>query len=248
MPVRLYTRMLSSMPQRHIEFERCFNFRDLGGYATADGHRVRWGRLFRGMTPEYMTEADVTLAREQLSIRKVIDLRRPTEPGMDSGPLGKAPNSRALIEFADVRAHPELRTLPPEEVLAHGLQFNATRIIEAIEFLIDGEGATLFHCHTGKDRTGLLTVVLLKLLGVSDEDVVEDYLHSVAGLETMLEHGLPLFAPDAPEFARLPPAESWVRALLIALEKYGGAEAYLKAAGASDGLLARFRESLIESV
>src|SRR5688572_29973885 len=73
---------------RHLSFERCFNFRDIGGYTTEDGRRVKWRRLFRSMTPQWMTPADVAEARD-LGIELVVDLRGPRDDS--SGPLGEAP-------------------------------------------------------------------------------------------------------------------------------------------------------------
>jgi protein-tyrosine phosphatase len=235
------------MPDRHIQFERCFNFRDLGGYETADGHHVRWRRLYRSMTPEYMTELDLTFARERLGLRKVIDLRRPADEHMGSGPLGEPPVLRRLVTLADARGFPELRALPYDQNLARGIELNGPHFVQALAFLADGgEGAALFHCHTGKDRTGQLAAVLLKLLGVSDRDVIEDYMHSVAGFAAMRAVGLPIFPDDAPSIAKTPPEEGWIRLLLAKLESLGGVEAYLKTAGASDDLLSRFRENVLE--
>jgi hypothetical protein len=65
------------MPEREITFEGTMNFRDLGGYAGADGRTVRWRRLFRGMTPEWMTDADVERAQRDLGVTLVLDLRGP---------------------------------------------------------------------------------------------------------------------------------------------------------------------------
>ena len=235
------------MPDRHIQFERCFNFRDLGGYAAAEGRRVRWRRLFRSMTPEYMTEADVAFARGELGLRRLIDLRRPADEHMSSGPLGNPPVERRLVILADARGFPELKTLPYEQNLARGIELNGPLFVEALSFLAaEDDGAALFHCHTGKDRTGQVAAVILKLLGVSDEDVVDDYLYSVAGFSAMRAAGLPIFPDDAPSIAKTPPEEGWVRLLLARLEAMGGVEAYLKAAGATDELLGRFRQSLLE--
>jgi protein-tyrosine phosphatase len=235
------------MPDRHIEFERCFNFRDLGGYEAAGGRHVRWRRLFRSMTPEYMTEADVAFAREHLGLRKVLDLRRPADENMNSGPLGEPPARRKLIALADARSFPELKSLPYEQNLARGIELNGPYFVEALSFLADGEdGAALFHCHTGKDRTGQMAAVLLKLLGVSDADVIEDYMHSVKGFAAMRALGLPIFPDDAPSIAKTPPEMSWILGLLAALEKQGGAEVYLRSAGASDDLLSLFREGFLE--
>lgn len=233
------------MPEREIAFERCFNFRDLGGYAGADGRVVRWRRLFRGMTPEYMTGADVARARDELGIDAVLDLRR-VDGGIGSGVLGEAPGIRLVVPFADSRQFVELRTLPHEQVLAKGIELNGANIVAALEFLVAQPGAAMFHCQTGKDRTGLLAAVILKLLGVSDADVVEDFVLSAPAVEVMTRVGLPEIPADAPAFARIPPEASWVQGVLAALEAHGGAVEYLRAHGATDALTGRARDTWLE--
>jgi protein-tyrosine phosphatase len=252
---------MSDSVARHILFERCFNFRDLGGYKGSDGRRVRWRRLFRSMTPQFMTEADVQLARD-LGVRKVIDLRYPPEPGIDSGSLGEPPSRRLVVPFASSRGVTELRDMTFDRVLLRMLELDGPPIVEALEFITGDEdglppatraGATLFHCQTGKDRTGILAATLLKLLGVSDTDVIQDYLHSVGGFEAMTAYAdqsgeaFRLHAPDAPAIAMAPPEESWIRGVLAGLEERGGAKAYLRANGASEELLQRFRELMLEA-
>ncbi len=64
--------------ERHVRFEGCFNFRDLGGYRTSDGRRVRPRRLFRADGPHALTDADeVQLA--ELGVTTIIDLRTESE-------------------------------------------------------------------------------------------------------------------------------------------------------------------------
>src|SRR5438552_9370655 len=93
--------------ERFVTFERCLNFRDLGGYAAADGRKVRRGRLYRSMTPQFMTESDVERAIQSLGVRRVLDLR--DRPDVDSGPLGRAPNQRHVVKFAEFAFLPETR-------------------------------------------------------------------------------------------------------------------------------------------
>src|SRR5690349_1388729 len=63
---------------RHVSFEACFNFRDLGGYATSDGHEVRRGSLYRSDSLHRLSNRDLdTFAA--LGIRAVVDLRTSEE-------------------------------------------------------------------------------------------------------------------------------------------------------------------------
>src|ERR1041384_1455200 len=65
--------------QRVIDLEGCLNFRDLGGYPTADGRRVRWRLVFRSDALHPLTPADVTRVRDELRIAAVVDLRSSAE-------------------------------------------------------------------------------------------------------------------------------------------------------------------------
>ena len=73
---------MNGLPDRVLTFEHCFNFRDLGGYAGLDGRPVRWRRLFRSMTPQYMSEADAVAVAE-LKITLVIDFEGTSTAAQD---------------------------------------------------------------------------------------------------------------------------------------------------------------------
>ncbi len=231
------------MLEREIEFERCFNFRDLGGYAGLGGKRVRWRRLYRSMSPQWMSEADVRRARSELNIGAVIDFRAERSAG--SGSLGEPPTCRTVIPVLTSRSLPP--ETPTERVALLLTERNGPLYVQAIEFIAGQEAACLFHCQTGKDRTGLQAAVLLKLLGVSDADVLEDYMLSSAGFKRALalwrESDVPV---PASGLAVEPPEGAWLQAMLDWLETRGGAEAHLLASGASPELLARFREAMLE--
>jgi len=232
-----------------IAFEACLNFRDLGGYATADGRRVRTGRLFRSMTPEFMTEADLRCATDDLGVRLVIDLRNAAD--RDSGPIGEPPRRRHVLGFVEMADFDELRELPPEEALPLHLDLSSSAIAEAIDILSDGrDGAALFHCQTGKDRTGVLAAVLLRALGVSEEDVMADYLAGVPltaeVIALLAANGRPM-SPRAPLHAREPSKEEAMRAFLKRLEdEFGGARSYLLSHGVRDDVLENFVTGMLE--
>src|SRR5512146_1527979 len=154
--------------RRSIEFERCFNFRDLGGYEAADGRNLRWHRLYRSMTPEFMSAADAEKARD-LDIELVIDLRGPRFP--TSGPIDEPPARRITPgrRRALVRNPEELKTflqLSPEDAMPQVLDRMGPAIAKGVGAIAEAHGPALVHCRLGKDRTGVFCATLLKLLGV----------------------------------------------------------------------------------
>jgi protein-tyrosine phosphatase len=232
---------------RNIEFERCWNFRDLGGHKTATGRLVRRSRLFRSMSPQWMTGEDAHHVRDELMIRRVVDLRQP-EVG-DSGRLGSPDFERVNIPLFTQTNLPLPRETPQPVVIRHQVEANRELLIQAIEFLIAGNGAALFHCHTGKDRTGILAALILSLLDVPEEEIVADYMAS--GPE--FEKAVAFFAaqgikfpprPDSAPIATEPPADTWIRLVLAEFERHGGAEAYVSTAGSD--LVARLWDGLLE--
>jgi protein-tyrosine phosphatase len=236
------------MPEHH--FEGVLNFRDLGGYAATSGRRVRPHRLYRSMTPEWMSPADVARARDDLGIRLVIDLR-----GEDyaSGPLGERPGRRVAIDvMAPARAAVTGRPATDEHEVMFPwlLKMIAGELIQATEAIAAEPAATLFHCHTGKDRTGLLAALVLGLLGVSDDDIMTDYMLSAPQYEPMLDYlqSVGYTVPDtAPRIAREAPSERGMRAALEMVHRdFGGFEGLLTSAGASDSLVERLSRSLLE--
>ncbi len=181
------------MPDRNLELEGCVNFRDLGGYPTADGRRVAWRRLFRADGLGRLTAEDHVLLRE-LDLVTVIDLRTEDEASQ---------RGRFPVEEVPVRYHPFplLDVLPtPENV--HN--WNETTYIadQYRSMVVDGRAAlcgaievlagpgslpAVFHCSAGKDRTGVLSALLLAFLGVPDELIVEDYALSAAAMGDLFE-------------------------------------------------------------
>ena len=70
--------MIDDYSDRHIPFEGCFNFRDIGGYPTTEGRTVKWGKYYRAGRQDRMTPADLAQARD-LGVRTQIDFVRTTK-------------------------------------------------------------------------------------------------------------------------------------------------------------------------
>ncbi|MFI9045886.1 tyrosine-protein phosphatase [Streptomyces sp. NPDC053427] len=187
---------------RRIALQGAVNVRDLGGYRTADGREVRYGRLFRSGSLAELTPADLrTLAG--LRLRTVVDLRVPAElrfDGRDRLPHGLEVISRPVGDTGLFQAmQSAVATKDPAEQrkrlgggraerrmqeIYPGFVSNArnrARFAATLEDIArDGRLPLLFHCTSGKDRTGWLSYVLLRLLGVPHAAAERDYLLSNA--------------------------------------------------------------------
>ena len=149
---------------RLIELEGAVNFRDLGGYATVDGRRTRWRELFRADGLGELTEPDLEILR-QLGIRTVIDLRTGHE----------LQQSRFDVEAHPVEFHhfPFIKSLSNADDFERapgflGTQYQrmledaAPQIVGALTALAAPDARpAVFHCTAGKDRTGLLSALVL---------------------------------------------------------------------------------------
>jgi len=175
------------------------NFRDLGGFAAAGGKKVQFGRLFRAAAPVGLSAEEVaTLKRHGLV--QIIDFR--SQPEVSIAPADKI-DGAAYVNL-DVLADKLSNTSvsDPEEWLDR-LSFDTVdedmkNIYRDFIFLSSaqkgfadfvrvcantGQGAILFNCAAGKDRTGFAAAIILKILGVSDEDIYADYLKTLEGRE-----------------------------------------------------------------
>lgn len=189
---------------RIVELEGAFNFRDLGGYATKDGRTVRWRRLFRADGLHRLSAADLDKLAE-LGLATVIDLRTEQEV-----------SERGRIEWptADLAYHhlPMMDVLPDRDEFAQWSEasFVAERYAAMLSDARPALGEVfalltnpasypaVFHCAAGKDRTGILSALVLGLLGVPNEAIVADYALSRAAMKRFLVH-LRGEYPDASE-------------------------------------------------
>ncbi len=175
---------------RHLALEGATNLRDLGGYATGDGRRVQWGRLFRsGHLARLSERSQQNLA--ELGIRTVCDFRIDEERTIESMVLPHGPELIALDippGLKDRLYFQRLfeRTDDPREVTAaiqtmlRGLVLESSdRYRTMFDALLDARGgALLFHCSAGKERTGTGMVFVLTALGVPRDTIRHDFLLS----------------------------------------------------------------------
>lgn len=240
--------------ERRITLEGAVNFRDLGGYATADGRRTRWRVLFRADGLSELSEGDLSVLRD-LGIRTVIDLRSGHEVeqsrfDVEAHPVDfhHFPFIDQLPDVEDWDRRPGLLGAQYKEMLGDA----APQIIGALEVLAAPEARpAVFHCTAGKDRTGLLSAIVLSLLGVPEDTVVADYALSGEAMER-LRAKLVLKYPDGKdvisgieEVFSAEPA-NMVNLFAYMRERYGTAAEYAAEIGVPEGVVSRLREALLE--
>ncbi len=176
------------------------NLRDLGGHATVDGYQIRRGVVYRSDQLSSVTEADM-VAFDRLGLKNVVDLRtaeeRSAQPDrLPNGAQGVVADVLADMMQAAAAQIPELMTNPAklQETLGDGKALilfgetyaNLVRLPSARQAYAQLFGLmttrdtlpVLFHCTTGKDRTGWAAAALLTLCGVAPDVVMADYLRS----------------------------------------------------------------------
>ena len=197
--------------RRLIPLEAAHNFRDVGGYHTGDGRQTRWGVLYRADGLGRLTSSDEAILR-RLGLRTVIDLRSHAELA------GRASFPQDSFD-GDFEHLPILDVLWPNEAMAHFgddrefllwayrdlLDVGGHRFAAAISRLArPGALPAVFHCTAGKDRTGLLTALILSSLGIRRDEVLADYALTAAGIARMIAWAERESAEIAERFAATP--------------------------------------------
>lgn len=250
---------MSELYSRHIKFEHVINFRDLGGYRARDGYTVAWRRLFRSGEFRNMTRSDFNLLTGEIGVTSVIDLRSSIEVERQGvGLLSEADIRYHNISFLaggnreeDERLFKEFTNMG--EFYLHLVRKSefGERIAAALEIIAEPENHPLvFHCAIGKDRTGILAAVLLSVLGVKDEDIIEDYSLSAPYMEELLEriNNDPEMAKaikPLPDYFWKAAPESMALFLSTLRREYGSVRDYVKAQGVEPSLIKRLESSLL---
>jgi protein-tyrosine phosphatase len=242
--------------ERLIALEGCLNFRDLGGYPIAGGRRVRWRRMFRSDSLCGLTPADVRRLRDEIGLATVVDLRSSAELRADGDlPLQReriVHHHLPLFDGESIRAEDRdaIVTLADRYWLL--AEFAKAKIVRVLETLAASHGPAVYHCAAGKDRTGVISAVLLGILGVPDEVIVADYAATKENLDAIIAR---LMATRSYEtvLSSLPAdtlhaeAETMIAFLERVRTEYGDMRAYARDAGVGAGALEALDGRLVET-
>ena len=255
---------------RHLDLEGAYNLRDIGGYETADGRMIRPRTLFRSDSLHNLTP-DSQRALVSEGLRTVVDLRVTESvtqnPNVFVGSsevyyrwvnvMGDEP----LVEVSDINVSALGPDRPPD-IYAAILDVRREWMGKVVKLLAaPGTLPALYHCNSGRDRAGLVTMLLLSIAGVPPETIVEDYSSAATYLWRRIpdrEAGTRLrLDPEgfdaSEEFQQAFETERNIapphamRASIEHLDReYGGVRPYLTGAGVTEDELERLRAAMVE--
>ena len=266
---------------KRLPLETLFNARDLGGF-PADGGVTRYGVFVRTEVPKALTGNDIRFLQEY-GVTMSLDLRGVKEsedlPSKLKGVPGHRYELSPMFDTEASKASPEAgnksekeapppqmpKTVGPGEKSPFDMEWSPVYInmLERgkawmkhnLELAAECEGAMLYHCFTGKDRTGCFTALLLGLCGVSTPDIIGDYSLSMSHLRPFYADmpGEPYFVDEEgkPDYSRgfyRTAPETMERTVNYLEKTYGSITDYVRACGVSEETIGKIREKFIEKL
>ena len=238
-----------------VELDGAYNVRDLGGLHTTDGGKTRQGILYRGDSLDQISPNDVEILTTRLGIRAVIDLRTEPEakpldwkfvsveycryPLIEEGRIGREPfpsdNPEKLAKVYYGNVHDGMKAV--------------AQIFSSLDHYVSLDIPSIFHCAAGRDRTGVISALLLDVLDVRDTDISIDYVqsnrHAHHVTQRLAEN--PLYSNDSsPQNVILLKPETILLFLDIVRERHGSSESFLLACGVQPQALERLRIGMRE--
>jgi protein-tyrosine phosphatase len=223
-------------PARHLALQGASNFRDLGGYPTADGRTTRWRHIFRSNHLGHLTAEDIDVVRA-LGVRSAFDFRGAEERTagicvVDEIAVHSLPIEPTVVAALRAELAKGALTAPVALELMRDsyrnyVRHNTHSFRALFGHLLEDRAPLVIHCTAGKDRTGFASALILHALGVPDDVIAEDYLltnrHYKRDVSSVSD--LPADVLDAIGSVNA----SYLEAAFQAIDsEYGDIEAYLR--------------------
>ncbi|WP_333663540.1 tyrosine-protein phosphatase [Chishuiella changwenlii] len=190
---------------KEIKLKKVYNLRDLGGIENQDNKKLKTGKIYRSSNLEKLKSSSFK-DLEKLGIKQVIDLRtlQEIEDKPDHLPSDvEYTNLRAFEDKGDQLTEARKLVLKgkvnAEDAEKRMLDFYVEYVTEKPEVIkqiiheiLDAEQPVLFHCTAGKDRTGIVSALLMKILNFDDETIFQTYLQSNNQREKIIKKRLKL--------------------------------------------------------
>ena len=206
------------------------NTRDLGGYPTKDGGVTRFGMFVRSDAWINAPESDIEFIKK-IGVRTVVDLR--TREQVSRAPHSlSAENGFNYINFSVLGGAKIPDTLEEYPITYMEMMGGSEYVRDVFKAFAANDGPILFNCSAGKDRTGVITGLLLEICGVADVDIFAEYMLSAEYMHDNILRNAPI--EDFDPYVVTPNRITWEKFLAMFREKYGNAHDYLIGAGVTE--------------
>lgn len=242
--------------RRHLPLEGTYNVRDCGGYRTREGRMVKWGVFFRADGLHRLTQEGQAALLSQ-GVQTIIDLRRTEE--LETAPNVFADSGHVQYHHVSLLADEAFQAEPEQdleslvEIYRKILDERQGQVYKTLATLADTEGLPgLVHCTAGKDRTGIITALILALAGVPYETIIDDYALTSTYLgdgfmedikKSALQRG---FTWEQYQPLVTCPPQNMSQTLNHIDTTYGGVSPYLRDIGLSQAQLTHLRDMLLD--
>ena len=250
-------------------FRNHINFRDLGGYKSADGRKIKNGLLYRSGGLYLFDEIEIDRFLS-LGIKYIMDFRTQEETSKSPDPV--FPNIKMIRHSGITTKEGEEIDFSPTGMSKIGeegvhqlhmvteyyknIPFDNDAFKKLMAMIVAHKVPLVFHCFTGKDRTGVFAMILLLALGVDEETVLQDYMWSNDFHQKTLDQAL---KDNSHKFDAHPEAKELTimcygvserigtEVLKVINERYGSKEEYfLKEYGLDQKALEELRDYYLE--
>ena len=234
---------------RRLDWPDCQNTRDLGGLPRPGG-LTRMGVLVRSDSMAHLTAT----GREAMStygVTTIIDLRSASEVLTSPNPFANGSGGEvAYVHLPLIDDSMMVKLGDAIDMYGRYLMMLERRqeaFCDILNAVAAADGAVVFHCFAGKDRTGLVAAILLSLAGVAPETIAADFAETDTQLAKKYQEWLEAAAPERRKEMREDlqcPPERMLGVLDHLNEKWGGVAPYLAASGLDPGTIDRLSSKL----
>lgn len=221
-----------------------YNMRDLGGYIVKDNIYTSYGKIIRSDYPSNLSLKEINILKS-LDIKCIIDLRIKKEANFKPSYFkGKDDYNYYNVSFKNGNGISDNEKDIPYIYLK--MMEEARTIRKILKIISKSKSSVLYHCAIGKDRTGIVSAIILGICQVPEKEIIVDYQVSDTFLHELLEE----FRNQNPEL------DNWVgrskacymrKTLKLLKEKYGSFDKYLKAIGINDEIINGIKNKLLKN-
>lgn len=222
--------------------ETTLNTRELGGYRTKQGKMTKVHTLIRSDEQKHLSNGDIVYLLDR-KITTIIDMRTKKFTSHLPSPFaGRVPFAYYNIPIEEGSGVPESMEAVPVSYMDIAGDFNMRQVYQCIAHAPQG---VLFHCAAGKDRSGVVSAILLLLADVREQDIIENYMMTK-------ECNAKRFAlarqnhPDLDINIIIPREEFMIRFLQLFRDKYGDSETYMRWIGVLPEEIEMIRAKLVQ--